>query len=125
VRPTYALEIQRSPLGCGLEGVLQNRAEDLYGIINGVDYATWDPQRDPHLPKTYDVDCWRAGKGAAQADLQAELGLPVLPSVPLIGMIGRLVDQKGFDLVAQIIEHWASSSDAQWVILGAGEPSYQ
>jgi starch synthase len=124
VSPRYAEEIQQAPLGSGLETVLQKRREQLYGIINGVDYRVWDPAIDPHLPARYSVDNWAPGKAACKAALQTEMGLPTEPGVPLIGIVGRLVDQKGFDLIARIMEQWARHTDAQWIVLGTGEPGY-
>lgn len=125
VSPRYAEEIQSSPLGCGLEGVLQQRHDVLSGIINGVDYSAWDPAIDPHLAMNYDANRPAEGKAACKAALQTELGLPLLPRAPLIGLISRLVDQKGLDLVAGVIQEWVRTSDAQWVILGSGDPKYQ
>ena len=124
VSPRYAEEIQNAPLGCGLEGVLQQRRDVLSGIVNGVDYRIWDPAIDPHLPKNYDERGVVAGKAACKAALQAELGLPTAPNVPLVGLIGRLVDQKGIDLVAEVVQDWVRTTDVQWVILGAGEARY-
>ncbi len=124
VSPRYAEEIQNAPLGCGLEGVLQQRREVLSGIVNGVDYRIWDPATDPHLPKNYDERSVVEGKAACKAALQAELGLPSAPDVPLVGLIGRLVDQKGIDLVAEVVQDWVRSNDVQWVILGTGEARY-
>ena len=124
VSPRYAEEIQSSPLGCGLEGVLQQRRDALSGIINGVDYSAWNPATDCHLPMNYDQRTVVEGKAACKAALQAELGLPVLPKTPLIALIGRLVDQKGLDLVAGAIQDLVRTIDAQWVILGTGDPKY-
>lgn len=124
VSPRYAEEIQNAPLGCGLEGVLQQRREVLSGIVNGVDYRIWDPATDPHLPKNYDPRGVVEGKAACKAALQAELGLPTAADVPLVGLIGRLVDQKGIDLVAEVVQDWVRGSDVQWVILGTGEARY-
>jgi starch synthase len=124
VSPRYAEEIQESPLGCGLEGCLSHRRKVLSGIINGVDYSVWDPALDPHLPTNYTPANWLTGKAACKASLQQEMGLPVRAEVPLIGLVGRLADQKGLDLVAPVIKQWVRSSDAQWVILGTGEPQY-
>lgn len=124
VSPRYAQEIQSAPLGCGLEGVLAHRKNVLSGIINGVDYQEWNPEIDPHLAANYAPDDWQVGKARCKADLQRELGLPDNPRAPLIGMVGRLADQKGFDLVAQVIRQWVNGSDAQWAILGTGEPNY-
>lgn len=124
VSPRYSEEIQSAPLGCGLEGMLTHRREVLSGIINGVDYQVWNPASDKHLPQTYDVDSFASGKAACKAALQKELGLPEVADVPLIGFIGRLADQKGCDLIAQVMQDWMQSSPAQWVILGTGEPQY-
>jgi starch synthase len=124
VSPRYAEEIQSSPLGCGLEGVLQQRHDALSGIINGVDYTAWDPTADPHLAMNFDVDTFAEGKAACKAALQSELGLPVQPKIPLVGLISRLVDQKGLDLVAAVIQEWIRTSDVQWVILGTGDAKY-
>jgi starch synthase len=125
VSPTYAREILSPPLSCGLEGALQHRAHDLTGIINGVDYSQWDPAVDRYIePHTYDVSSFAVGKAACKADLQARLGLPLRPDVPLIVAVGRLSDQKGFDLLARVIRQWAVQVDAQWAILGTGEPKY-
>ncbi len=125
VSPRYAEEIQTAPLGCGLEGVLQSRRDVLSGIVNGVDYGEWDPATDPHLPANYGPETVDAGKPVCKAALQGDLGLPAAPQVPLIAFIGRLVDQKGVDLLAATMRDWVQSHDAQWVILGTGEPSYQ
>jgi starch synthase len=125
VSPRYADEIQTAPLGCGLEGVLQQRRDVLSGIVNGVDYRVWNPATDPHLARPYGEADVVAGKTAAKAALQAELGLPSDAKAPLVGLIGRLVEQKGIDLVAELIQDWVRTSDAQWVILGTGEPKYQ
>ncbi len=125
VSPTYAHEIQTPAFGGGLENVLEQRRESLTGILNGVDYAVWNPATDNQIATNYNVDNWQAGKAACKAALQSELGLPQADRAPLIGMIGRLIDQRGFDLVAQFLERWVMSTDTQWAILGTGEPSYQ
>ncbi|MBM3998049.1 MAG: glycogen synthase GlgA [Planctomycetes bacterium] len=120
----YAEEICESPLGCGLEGVLQHRKHVLHGILNGVNYDDWNPETDPRLARRYSIDDWASGKAENKRRLQEELGLPTLADVPLIGVIGRLADQKGWDLIADVIGRWASREDAQWVILGTGERAY-
>ena len=124
VSPRYAQEIQSAPLGCGLEGVLAQRADVLSGIINGVDYAVWNPAKDQYLAAQYNVETWRQGKPKCKADLQRQVGLPELPDVPLLGCVGRLVTQKGVDLVAAVLERATREQDAQWVILGSGDPEY-
>ncbi|HEX5471669.1 MAG TPA: glycogen synthase GlgA [Lacipirellulaceae bacterium] len=125
VSPRYADEIQHPPLGCGLEGILQHRRADLYGIMNGVDYRQWNPETDRFLGgHNYGVETVAEGKAACKAALQREVGLPLVPDQPLVAMVGRLVDQKGFDLVAKLIPQLAPNSTIQWVILGTGEPQY-
>ncbi len=124
VSPQYAREIQNSPLGCGLEAVLRHRADVLSGIINGVNYETWDPCHDPLIDTPYDVTNWRQGKAQCKAALQKELGLPVEPDHPLVGLVGRLAGQKGWDLVGEVMQRWAGYRDVQWAILGTGEQDY-
>jgi starch synthase len=124
VSPRYAQEIQSSPLGCGLEAVLQYRRDTLSGILNGIDPLEWDPARDPHLPSHYDAQTFQQGKPICKAALQKELGLPEDPQSPLIGLVGRLTDQKGLDLVTDVMQRWVPTSDTQWVILGTGQPKY-
>ena len=120
----YAEEICEPPFGCGLEGVLQQRRQSLRGILNGVDYGDWNPESDSWLAQTYSAATWRVGKGVCKRALQEELGLPIASQIPLIGMIGRLADQKGWDLTAEVIQSWAQTEDAQWAILGTGETQY-
>ncbi|MBI5480884.1 MAG: glycogen synthase GlgA [Deltaproteobacteria bacterium] len=118
VSPKYAREIQTPEYGCGLDGLLRSRGSRLSGILNGVDYDVWDPRRDPILPKTYGPDDL-AGKAICKEALQKAFGLPLRPTVPLIGAVSRLTEQKGFDLVAEIAEDLARL-DVQLAILGAG-----
>lgn len=125
VSPTYAEEIQDSPLGCGLEGALAHRRDVLTGVLNGVDYSVWDPASDPHLPANYSVTDWQDGKARCKAALQSEVGLPQRDDVPLIGIIGRFDVQKGFDLVQQVMEDRVALEQTQWVILGSGHADYE
>jgi len=124
VSPRYAQEIQSAPLGCGLEGVLQHRRDVLCGILNGMDPAEWNPSVDPHLAAKYDIKSVGRGKPICKAALQKEVRLPQEPGVPLVGFIGRLIDQKGLDLMAEVIQRSVQTADTQWVILGTGEPKY-
>jgi len=124
VSPRYAQEIQTSPLGCGLEGVLQHRRDVLTGILNGIDAEAWNPATDPHLPANYSAENFEEGKRACKAALQREVGLPVRADVPLVGFVGRLTDQKGLDLITEVIQRWVLHEDVQWVILGTGQPQY-
>ena len=95
----YAKEIQAAPFGCGLEGLLAERAADLTGIVNGADYAVWDPVADPHIPHRYGPGGQGAGKAANKAALQAELGLAAEEGAPLLVIVSRLNGLKGMDLV--------------------------
>ncbi len=123
VSPTYAKEILTPEGGHGLDPVLRHRREDLHGILNGIDVDAWDPARDPHLPAHYGARDL-AGKAACKAALQRELGLPVRPDVPLVGMVSRLADQKGIDLVAASLEALLAR-DLQLAVLGSGSRAYE
>jgi starch synthase len=126
VSPRYAEEIQSAPLGCGLEGVLQQRRAVLSGIINGVDYTQWNPETDPHLPVHYNATSVKEGKAKCRAVLQEEFHLPRDGAgAPVVAFVGRLAEQKGIDLVVSVIAEWVQSSNVQWVILGTGDPKYQ
>ncbi len=123
VSPNYAREILTVEGGYGLDTVLRGRSGDLYGILNGIDDREWDPARDPHVPARYDRRDLR-GKARVKAALQAELGLPVKPHVPLVGLVGRLADQKGVDLVAAAMPGLLRS-DAQFALLGSGQRAFE
>jgi starch synthase len=125
VSPRYAEEIQTEQFGCGLEGVLQYRRGVLSGILNGIDTRVWSPAEDPYLAANYRANSVDQGKPACKAALQKELGLAQEPGIPLVGMIGRLADQKGFDLVARIVPEWAEKLKLQWAVLGTGDAKYE
>jgi starch synthase len=119
----YAREILTPEYGCGLEGVLRGRQRDLHGILNGVDYREWNPETDPYIVKNYHpADL--SGKQACKKDLQKIFGLQPKSATPLIGIVSRLTDQKGMDIILEAIEDLLSM-DLQVVILGAGEEKYQ
>lgn len=123
VSQKYSEEIQNTEYGYGLEGILRKRRNDLYGILNGVDYQDWDPSHDPHLIARYDLNDL-SGKRECKKDLLKEFGLPPsLEKAPLLGMISRLADQKGFDLLAEIIDE-LFTFDIGFVLLGTGEQKY-
>lgn len=123
VSPRYAAEIQTPELGFGFDGILRERRADLVGILNGIDTKQWDPERDPFLTVPYNV-ADLGGKAAAKADVLARYHLPVIPARPLVGMISRMVDQKGFDLIAALADD-LPLLDASFVVLGTGEARYQ
>jgi starch synthase len=123
VSPQYAREIQGPEMGYGLDGVLGSRAEDLFGILNGVDYEEWDPSIDPHIAAPYSRESL-AGKAACKADLLRTFGLTEYPDLPIVGIVSRLVAQKGFDIV---IGAWYDlvTRPLRMVVLGTGETDVQ
>jgi len=123
VSSTYAEEIKTAEQGFGLEGVFQERAASLIGILNGVDYDIWNPKTDPFIAKTYSPRNLR-GKRACKTDLQRSFHLPNNPDIPLIGMVSRLTVQKGLDLLEEALDELLSR-DLQFVLLGTGEKQYQ
>jgi starch synthase len=126
VSPTYAREIQTPEYGFGFEGILARRASDLVGVLNGIDMDRWDPSRDPFLREPYDAG-HLAKKRAAKIDLLRSVGLPSEGDEadrPLVGMVTRLVDQKGMDLMVAIADR-LPRLEASVVVLGSGEERYQ
>lgn len=126
VSPRYAREIQSPALGFGFDGLLRQRASDLVGILNGIDYDQWNPERDVHLPEPFSASNL-TGKRAAKLALLEGYGLSGTSSTldrPLVGMVSRLTDQKGFDLLAAIAEE-LPRLDASFVLLGSGERRYE
>jgi starch synthase len=118
----YAQEIQSEEFGAGLEATLAFRTEDLHGILNGVDYASWDPATDNLIPANYSPSNM-SGKAACKAELQKVHNLPQKPNVPLIGIVSRLADQKGFDILGDAIEN-IMKLNLQLVVLGTGQQKY-
>jgi starch synthase len=125
VSPTYAKEIQTPAFGAGFEGILAGRSSDLYGILNGIDTDRWDPRRDPYLPEPYDEHSLEKKEAAKRALLELMFPSTSLAALekPLVGIVSRLVDQKGFDLVAELaaeLPHYGS-----FAVLGTGDPRYE
>ncbi len=118
----YSKEIQTPEFGYGLEGVLRSRSKDLYGVLNGVDYAQWDPSADEFIPAPYSPDDLK-GKGVCKKDIIKEFSLKIKPGTPLVGLISRLADQKGFDILSGAIEELMSLGIGM-VVLGTGEEKY-
>ena len=121
VSPQYAQEIQTKFFGERLQGVLRERANDLVGILNGIDTEEWNPAKDEYIPANYDVEHIYPGKSECKARLQEELGLPVEPKTPLLGVVSRFDPQKGLDLVAEGAGNFIEQYGVQFVILGSGE----
>ncbi len=124
VSPTYAEEIRTPMFGYGLEGLLSYRSEYLSGIINGVDYAVWDPATDPALAQHFDVDSLELRPLNKEA-LQRHFGLPLREDVMLLGYIGRLVEQKGIDLILSMLQRLENKGGVQLVMLGSGDPALE
>jgi len=123
VSKKYSEEIQTPEFGYGMEGILARRAADLYGILNGVDYEEWNPAADTYIAAHYSSTDLK-GKQTCKEDLLKEYNLPAsLRKQPLLGVISRLADQKGFDLLAEIIDE-LMAIDLGFVLLGTGEQKY-
>lgn len=123
VSPSYAEEIRYPYYGEGLDGLLRAREKELYGILNGIDYDAFNPATDKLLYHTYNMFDL-SGKARNKAALQKELNLPVDEEIPMIGLVSRLVSQKGLDLVACVL-HDILNDDVQFVILGTGDQNYE
>ena len=123
VSPTYAQEILSPTYGYGLEGLLAHRHDRLVGILNGVNYKEWNPADDPHLKHHFNHNDLE-GKAQNKRNLQGQFGLPKKSDIPLLGLVGRLVEQKGIDLVLDIIPQLIEQ-DAQLVVLGSGHKRFE
>jgi starch synthase len=123
VSPTYAHEIMSAEQGFALQGILQQRAADVTGILNGVDYSEWSPEIDPFIAQRYSANNL-IGKRICKEKLRESVGLPVKSAVPLLGMVSRLTSQKGFDLVQKIFDE-LMARQIQLVLLGSGEERYE
>jgi starch synthase len=126
VSPTYAQEITTQELGFGFDGILRRRVSDLVGILNGIDTARWNPAADEYAPASFSGEDL-SGKLAAKRALIEASGIGSDPRAivrPLIGLVSRLTDQKGFDLIAASVDE-LMSLDASWVMLGSGERRYE
>lgn len=124
VSPTYAREIRTPEFGYGLEGLLNFRADILSGISNGIDYETWNPATDPALVATYDASNIEA-RALNKAALQRLFGLAENSKAMLFGYIGRLVEQKGIDLILKVLPRLQQQGDVQLVMLGSGDPQQE
>ena len=123
VSEEYAKEIQSKEYGAGLEELLADKRDRLFGILNGVDYQVFSPQTDPHIAVNYNIDSLDH-KGANKKALQRECGFEVGTDIPLMGMISRLTDQKGLDILAEAIRT-VLELGVQFVVLGTGDFRYQ
>lgn len=123
VSPTYANEILTSEYGCGLDGLLRARSERLTGILNGADYAVWDPRTDPHLPATYSSRSL-SGKLVCKCDIQREMGLRSDDEAPLMAFMSRLVHQKMPDVVLEAIPALIEEG-MQFALVAEGDAAYE
>ncbi|RWZ58717.1 glycogen synthase GlgA [Halobacillus fulvus] len=123
VSETYAKEIQTAYYGENLDGVLRKRSDQLVGIVNGINEANYDPMKDDALQFPFRSSLVK--KAQNKMWLQEQLGLPVRKDVPMIGIVSRLVEQKGFDLIGRIIDELLYHEDVQVVLLGTGEYQYE
>ena len=118
----YSREIQTERYGCGMHGILQERSADLRGIVNGIEVETWNPATDPHLPANYDASDM-SGKAECRRALCARFGLDGDAGAPVVGMISRLVEQKGLDLLERALPSLLDGR-MQFAVLGMGKPHY-
>jgi len=122
VSETYCREIQGAAAGCGLEGVLQQRSQDLFGVLNGLDCDVWDPSMDSRLHRNYSVASL-AARHYNKRNLQKELGFQGSGDIPVLGLVSRLAEQKGIDLVLALLPFFRAEQ-LQLVILGTGDERY-
>jgi len=123
VSSRYAQEILTPEYGYGMQDLLAARKERLSGILNGVDYEVWNPATDTHLAQPFDAE--RLDERAlCKVDLQRAVGLPERADVPVLGLVTRLVDMKGIDLLAAVLDR-LMARDVQLVVLGTGDPKYE
>lgn len=125
VSHTYAREIQDPYFGEGLDGILRSRSHDLSGIINGLDYDEYNPQTDKYIFANFDASTATKEKPNNKVKLQKELGLPVDRNVLMIGMVTRLVEAKGLDLITRIMDELLTYENVQLVVLGTGDKEYE
>jgi starch synthase len=126
VSPTYALEIQTAANGYGLQTLLQSRAHDLTGILNGVDYDEWNPQTDRFLPQHFDAGTLATKQALKQEFLQRTgLATRARSRAPLLGMVSRLASQKGFDLLMTALPQLLAQHDFFCAVLGSGDAQYE
>ncbi len=124
VSPTYAQEIMTPEYGERLDGLLRAKRDRVTGILNGIDRDAFNPATDAHIAAPFDADD-PSGKAACKVALQAEFGLPAVPDRPLLGIVSRLVEQKGLDLLDQAMPWLLQHTDAQLVLLGSGDAHLQ
>ena len=124
VSPNYANELEHDFFAFGLSGIIRASRHKMRGVINGIDYGYFSPERGGDIYASYNNRTYKSGKAKNKAALQAEVGLPVEPDVPLLVMITRFASQKGIDLVLHILDELLSEN-VQMIVLGTGEKEYE
>lgn len=122
VSPRYAIEIQYPYQGYGLDGLIRTRLDDLYGILNGLDVDFWNPATDKMIVSNFDAENFTERRIANKRQLQLDAGLEIRDDLPVIGVVSRLVAQKGFGMALPALRQLLSDSEAQFIALGSGEP---
>lgn len=126
VSPRYSEEIRTAQHGCGLDPVLESVAHRVTGITNGIDESIWSPRTDTKLAATYDIKSWQAGKSANKRALQEQFEMETNHEIPMIGLVGRLAEQKGWDLILPVLRwHLTENRPTQWIVLGSGDARYE
>ena len=125
VSPTYAKEILDPWYSYGLDSILNQRSWKLCGILNGIDTDNYNPATDKAIAQNYDESDYKKGKAACKKTLQEQMGMAVRDDVPLIGIVSRLVEHKGLDLIKEVMEKSLWERDVQYVVLGSGEWQYE
>lgn len=125
VSPRYATEIQYPSMGYGLNGIISARGHDVHGILNGIDVDRWNPETDPYIASNYNADNFTTNRPPNKANLQDYASIDVRPDVPVIGIVSRLVWQKGFDLALPALRRLLLNTDVQVIALGSGDPELE
>jgi starch synthase len=123
VSEQYAKEILLPDIGMGLDPLLKERKDRLFGVLNGIDYDEWNPATDPHIPHHFDVETLDQ-RAVNKAALQQQARLPVQRDVPLVGMVSRLDHVKGMDLMEPVLKWLLGEGEAQFILLGTGQEEY-
>ncbi len=123
VSPRYAVEIQYPYMGYGLDNLIHTRLGDVYGILNGLDVDYWNPETDRMISSNFNIDNFTEKRPVNKAQLQKDAGLEVRENVPIIGIVSRLVQQKGFDMALPALRRLIINTDVQLIVLGSGEPN--
>lgn len=124
VSPRYAVEIQYPYMGYGLDGLIRSRQDDLYGILNGIDCDVWNPETDPHLVSNFNADNFPERRPPNKRQLQDDSNLTISDDIPVIGLVSRLVWQKGIDLAIPALRRLLAGYDVQFIALGSGDEEY-